>query len=124
MVKMTVAEQFKAVEDILTTGGYDDLASFISKRAEMASKRSKSTKPTKQQEANEGIKDEILELLAGGAMRSGDIAIALGEKPNRITALLTQLRKIDGKVRRDYDKKVAMFSLGVDDEYTAPEDGE
>lgn len=119
--KMTVAEMFAQVREIVVASEGEDstLVAFIEKRAEMAAKRNTNRKPTKTQIENEGIKEQILELLsnADSGMRNGDIATALNISPNKVSALLSQLRK-SGNVKREYDKKVAYFSIGVDAEYS------
>ena len=114
MAKVTVAEQFAEVKAIVEQAGRDDLVEFIEKRAEMASKRNSNRKPSKAQIENEGIKSDIVALLTDAEpMRSGEIATALGISPNKCSALLSQLRK-GGQIKREYEKKVAYFSIGVD----------
>lgn len=58
------------------------------------------TKPTKTQIANEGIKDEIAEVLEGKAMTAKEIADAIGQSTNKVAALLKQIEgvvKTEGK---------------------------
>lgn len=116
--KITVAEQFAEVQAIVEKAGREDLVAFIEKRAEMAAKRNTNRKPTKAQIENEAIKEKIVDFLGSSdsGVRNGDIATALELSPNKVSALLSQLRK-SGVVKREYDKKVAYFSLGVDAEY-------
>ncbi len=82
-------------------------------KAQMAKKKS-SSKPTKTQIANEGIKQEIIDILsrADEGMTVGEILKLLeGEYTTaKITALLTQLRKAEIVVR-EVDKKVARYAL-------------
>ena len=82
-------------------------------RTQVAKKHG-SSKPTKTQIANEGIKGEILDVLARAenGMTVGEIAKVLdGEYSSaKVTALLTQLKNA-GKVVREMDKKVARYSL-------------
>lgn len=69
----------------------------------------KSSKPTKAQVENEGIKAEIEAYVAENpGKRVGDIAEALGYTPNKVNALISQLRKAE-KVERYYEKGVAYF---------------
>jgi DNA-binding transcriptional ArsR family regulator len=113
----TVAEMFAEVKTVVAEAGRDDLVEFVEKRAEMAAKRNSNRKPSKAQIENEGIKTSIVELLEGSEpMRSGEIATAVGISPNKCSALLSQLRK-GGVVKREYEKKVAYFSLGEDAEF-------
>lgn len=80
-------------------------------KAQMAKKKG-SSKPTKTQVENEGIKGEILELLADGRMTCGDVVKALdGEYTSqKISALLRQLVGA-GKVNKVIEKKVSYFEL-------------
>lgn len=69
----------------------------------------KSTKPTKAQVENEGIKAEIEAYIAENpGQRVGEIATALGYTPNKVNALIAQLKKA-GKVERYEEKGVAYF---------------
>ena len=69
----------------------------------------KSSKPTKAQVENEGIKAEILAYITENpGHRVAEIAEATGYTPNKVNALVAQLRKA-GEVTRYYEKKVAYF---------------
>ena len=82
-------------------------------REQMAKKRG-SSKPTKTQVENEGIKAEILEALveADEPMTCGEITKALeGDYTSqKISALLRQL-VAGGKVTKSTEKKVSRFEL-------------
>lgn len=82
-------------------------------REQMAKKRG-SSKPTKTQVENEGIKNEILETLAEAdePMTCGEITKALeGDYTSqKISALLRQL-VAGGKVTKSTEKKVSRFEL-------------
>ena len=82
-------------------------------REQMAKKRG-SSKPTKTQVENEGIKAEILEALAEAdePMTCGEITKALeGDYTSqKISALLRQL-VAGGKVTKSTEKKVSRFEL-------------
>ena len=82
-------------------------------REQMAKKRG-SSKPTKTQVENEGIKNEILEALAEAdePMTCGEITKALeGDYTSqKISALLRQL-VAGGKVTKSTEKKVSRFEL-------------
>lgn len=64
------------------------------------------TKPTKAQIANEGIKDEIAEVLEGKAMTAKEIAEAIGQTTNKVASLLRQMpvEKIAGEKAKDAPK--------------------
>ena len=55
------------------------------------------TTPTKEQVANEGIKNEILVALEGGQMTAKMLSVALGQSTQKISALARQL-VAEGKV--------------------------
>lgn len=83
---------------------------FKEKGAEMlASLDKKSTKPTKNQLANEGIKAEIEAFIKDNpGKRIGEIAEGVGQTPNKVNALVRQLKEA-GKVERYEEKGVAYF---------------
>ena len=69
----------------------------------------KSTKPTKTQVANEGIKAEIEAYIkANPGKRVGEIAEAVGQTASKVNALVKQLKDA-GKVERYEEKGVAYF---------------
>ncbi len=71
----------------------------------------KSSKPTKAQVENEAIKAKIKDYIAENpGKRIGEIAEGVGYTPNKVNALVTQLRKA-GEVERYEDKKVAYFRI-------------
>lgn len=130
MTTITKAMKFDAVADFLANSNAEfqiadtavsasDMADFLRHESEMASKRNSSKGMTKTQKDNEPIKKTILAILedADSGMTVKEL-IATDElcnyTPQKISALLTLLRK-EKKVRRDYQKKVAYFSLGVEE---------
>lgn len=66
----------------------------------------RNTKPTKAQIANEGIKDEIAEVLAGKELTAKEIADAVGQTTNKVAALLRQMpvEKVAGEKAKDAPK--------------------
>lgn len=131
MTTITKAMKFDAVADFLansdaefqiadTAVSASDMADFLRHESEMASKRNSSKGMTKIQKENESIKENILAILedADHGMTVKEL-IATDElcnyTPQKISALLTLLRK-EKKVRRDYQKKIAYFSLGAEED--------
>lgn len=131
MTTITKAMKFDAVADFLansdaefqiadTAVSASDMADFLRHESEMASKRNSSKGMTKTQKDNEPIKENILAILedADHGMTVKEL-IATDElcnyTPQKISALLTLLRK-EKKVRRDYQKKIAYFSLGAEED--------
>lgn len=93
----------------------EEVAEKLTALRDQIAKKHSSSKPTKRQVENEQIKGEILETLlrAEGRMTVKEITEAIGKEEvthNRVTALLTQLKKAE-KVIREEEKKVAYFSL-------------
>lgn len=131
MTTITKAMKFTAVADFLANSSAEfqiadtavsasDMADFLRHESEMASKRNSSKGMTKIQKENEPIKENILAILedADSGMTVKEL-IATDElcnyTPQKISALLTLLRK-EKKVRRDYQKKIAYFSLGAEED--------
>jgi len=130
MTTITKAMKFDAVADFLANSSAEfqiadtavsasDMADFLRHESEMASKRNSSKGMTKIQKENEPIKENILAILedADSGMTVKELIAAdelCNYTPQKISALLTLLRK-EKKVRRDYQKKIAYFSLGSED---------
>lgn len=79
------------------------------------SKKHVSSKPTKTQVENEGIKAEILDVLASAdkPLRASEIVTLMprdGLTPQKVAALLKQLVKAETVVKT-VDKKVSTFAL-------------
>lgn len=89
-----------------------EVAEKLTALREQMAKKKGSSKPTKTQVENEGIKGEILELLADGRMTCGDVVKALDSvyTSQKISALLRQLVGA-GKVNKVTEKKVSYFEL-------------
>ena len=129
---MTKKENFGALryivenfvnDEIFADGGTfasidkNGLLSFIDHEIELLNrKRTGATKPTKRQVENEALKGEILNVLARadeGGMTVGEIAKVVdfeGATPNRVNALVAQLKKAEQVVRTEVKGK-AMFTI-------------
>jgi len=144
---MTKKEMFTAIAGLVdennleildelgnTVVSSNGIIDFLRKEIELLNKRnSYKSKSNKRAEANQPIKDAIVEVLANSdkgltvseitkapevqAFSTEDKAIS----GNKVTALLVQLRK-DGVVKREYEKKVAYFSLGKEEVEEETED--
>lgn len=114
----------KIGDTVVSTYGIVD---FLKNEIALLDKRnSYKSKSNKRAEANQPIKDAIVEVLTNSdkGLTVSEItkapevqAFSTEEKAisgNKITALLVQLRK-DGIVKREYVKKVAYFSLGKEE---------
>ena len=113
--KMTIVEQYNEiigkVEGILSA----EEVEFLKERAELHTKKNASRKPTKAQEANEGIKSAIIESMVKGKAYTITEMIksipAISDLTNqRVSALVRQLKE-EGSVVRTEEKGKAYFSL-------------
>lgn len=114
MTKVTKREMFEAIKAQLTDSAQ---VAFIDHELELLAKKNsyKSTKPTKTQVANAGLKEQIVAVLAdaGKAMTASEVLKALDNAElsgSKVTAMLTQLKN-DGVVVRTEEKRKAYFSV-------------
>lgn len=108
---MTKKEMFVALRARIADDA--EMVAFIDHEIELLSRKRSTGKPTKNQLANEGIKDEIISILAESEdLRAGDIVKLMDEKYSlpKVSALLKQLVE-SGKVVKTTEKKVSRFSL-------------
>ena len=109
---MTKKEMFNAIR--VRVADDAEMVAFIDHEIELLSRKKGSSKPTKTQVENEGIKLSILGILgeAEEPMTVGEILKALdGEfTSQKISALMRQL-VADGKVEKTVEKKVSRFAL-------------
>ena len=127
--KMKVAEKFSAIKAMLngeSVSGFsvENAVEFINERIAMVEKKNAQSgerKPTKTQLENEGVKEQILAVLATAEkpMTNGEITKAIGsEQPNKVSQLVAQMlveRKgeinPEGKIVRTEVKGRAYFAL-------------
>jgi len=114
--KLTKTEMFNKIKAQLTDA--DEIA-FIDHEIELVAKKNaaKSDKPTKKQEANANIKDELYAAMEDGKPYTiGDMLKefeCLADLSNqKVSALVRQLKE-DGKVERSEVKRVAYFTKVV-----------
>ena len=124
--KVTKRERFAQLMEIVKASDVEnsaELVAFIEHEVELLTKKnSRSGKPTKTQVENEAIKTQIVSILerVGKPMTVTQLLAEseLADLSNqKISALLTQLRKSD-KVVRTTEKKVAFYSLADEVENT------
>ena len=115
--KITVKDNFVAIQNYLVEQGKTEWAEFISGRIEILDKKSatKSKKVAENQAANEVIKETIVDALttAGKALKIEELKTynELGQYSTpKLSALLKQL-KDEGKVVRTLDKKTPLFAV-------------
>lgn len=117
--KVTKKERFSQLMEIVKASKVEnsaELVAFIEHEVELlAKKNSRSGKPTKTQVENETIKAQIISVLerVGKPMTVTQLLAEnefTGLSNQKVSALLTQLRKSD-EVVRTIEKKVAFYSL-------------
>lgn len=121
--KMTYAV---ALNTVLTTADMtDEVRETLTKLLESVNKRNArkttSDKPTKKQVENEGVKAQIRDVLrdATEPMTCKAVGEAMGLSPQKVSALLKQMKDAGEVVRSEGKKKVALFALadaGADEE--------
>jgi len=115
MTKVTKREMFEQIKSHLTN---EAEIAFIDHELELLAKKNsyKSTKPTKTQIANEGLKAEIVEILTAEPNRlftASEVLKALDNAElsgSKVTSMLTQLKN-DGVIVRTEDKRKAYFQI-------------
>ena len=108
---MTKTEMFVAIRENLTD---TEQIAFIDHEIELLAKRNanRSSKPSKAQLEKNAQREQIVEFLGEiGTATCAQVAEALGVTLHSATGLLTTLRK-SGLVRRDYEGKTPVYSLG------------
>ena len=115
--KLTKFQKFEMLSKLDAVQTNEVLAEFVAHEMELlANKKSAPKKPTTAQVANEAIKTAIVDFLSNGEKFTiGELmkfvpALPDTMTPQRLTALVTQLKN-EGKVIRTEDKRKAYFSL-------------
>ena len=110
--KMTIVEQYGVIIDKVKNMLTEEELKFLKDRAELHAKKNANRKPTKAQEENEAIKEQIVEFLKNGnAYTVGEIQKAVGLESNQKTSALVRQLKESGIVVRKEEKGKAYFSL-------------
>lgn len=120
--KKTLKDYFNEVIELAKANDRLDLVEFAESRIAVLDKKAGNKKPTKTQEENVAIKNEILSVLTNEGVTVTELqnkSEMLGSLSNqRVSALLRQL-VADGVVEKVIDKKKSYFSLAfveVEDE--------
>lgn len=108
MTKMTYAV---AIDNAIAAMGECEATDRLRDlKAQLAKRGSGSRGKTKTQKENEGLKENIMELLADGGLTATEVAEAIDVTVHKATALLKQLVD-DGKLVRVKDGRVLHFEL-------------
>lgn len=105
---MTKKEMFSKIATVCSADA--EIVEFCNHEIALLVKKNsyKSTKPTKTQIENEGLKDAILNAL-DKPMTATEIGNAVGISVNKASALLSQLKE-DNSIVREVVKRKAYFS--------------
>ena len=105
---MTKKEMFSKIATVCSADA--EIVEFCNNEIALLVKKNsyKSTKPTKTQIENEGLKDAILNAL-DKPMTATEIGSAVGISVNKASALLSQLKE-DNSIVREVIKRKAYFS--------------
>ena len=110
--KITKKEMFTKIREAVVDNA--DMVEFIDHEIALLDKKSASKKPTKTQEANEGLKTVILSVLTADGKTASEVLAASNEfaglSNQKISSLLNALVK-DGKVVKETDNRKSVFKL-------------
>ena len=114
MTKMTQRDYFNEVIALAKANDRLDLVEFAEGRIAVLDKKASNKKPTKTQEENVAIKDEIANVLTSEGATVTEIQskseMLSGLSNQRVSALLRQMIA-DGTVVKSVDKKKSYFAL-------------
>lgn len=117
--KLTKKENFMRVIEVLESKGLTDLVEVMQHEIDLINKKAQNKTATKTQVANESTKELILKELArlGKPVtitelinESAEIAEITGGSNQKVSALMTQLKKAELVIRTQEGKK-ALFSI-------------
>ena len=112
--KITKAQMFAMIKEVEGVRENPAMVEFIDHELELLAKKSGSKKPTKTQEENVALKEEILSVVTEVGATVTEIqskSATLGALSNqRVSALLKQLVEC-GQVVKTVEKKKSFFSL-------------
>ena len=110
--KMTIAEKYENIIEKAKALLSEEEVAFLTERKEMHLKKNSSRKPTKAQEENEVIKENILNFMEKGVTYTiSQIQKGVGLESNQKTSALVRQLKENGLVVRTEEKGKAYFAL-------------
>lgn len=114
--KVTKREMLGRIKAVAEVAANEEMVAFIDHEIELLDKKSANKKPSKTEEANAVLREEIVEVLGNSdaPMTASDVLkgseMFEGMSNQKISALLRQLVN-DGKVVKATDKRKTVFSL-------------
>lgn len=122
MEKKTQKDFYADIVELALANDRKDIADFAQGRIDLLAKKSASKKPTKTQEANEGLKKSIVEALGSDKLTVTEILAKVAPmypdttlSNQKVTALVRQL-VLDGVLARNANGKRTEFSIVVDED--------
>ena len=119
MTKMTYAMALDFATEIITNGTADfngfSANDYVEKlealKAQLAKRNSGSSKPTKTQRENAGLKEDMWAYVSeNGAKRASEVAVYFGIRGQKASALLNALVK-EGRLDKVTEKRVTYFRV-------------
>jgi hypothetical protein len=111
MEKMTIAKQYEVIIEKAKGILSDEEVKFLNERKELHEKKNASRKPTKAQEENEGIKENILNFMeVNKSYTISEIQKGVGLETNQKTSALVRQLVIADLVKRTELKGKAYFT--------------
>lgn len=111
MEKMTIAKQYEAIIEKAKGILSNEEIKFLIERKELHEKKNASRKPTKVQEENEGIKDNILDFMeVNKSYTISEIQKGVGLETNQKTSALVRQLVVANLVKRTELKGKAYFT--------------
>ena len=119
MTKMTYAMALDFATEIITNGTADfngfSANDYVEKlealKAQLAKRNSGSSKPTKTQRENAGLKEDMWAYVSeNGAKRASEVAVYFGISGQKASALLNALVK-EGRLDKVTEKRVTYFRV-------------
>jgi hypothetical protein len=112
--KITKKEMFNMIKEVAGVRENPQMVAFIDHELELLDRKASGKKPTKTQEENKVLKEEVLAVLSDTGLTVTEVqnkSNVLGDLSNqKVSALLRQLVE-DGLVVKTIDKKKSFFSL-------------
>ena len=112
--KKTQKEFYAEIREVLVAQGLDELVEFVDGRVALLNKKAENKKPTKTQEENEVLKDEVLAVVTNENAKVSEI-MAKSEtlktlSNQKVSALLRMLAE-EGKVKKNVEGKNIFYVL-------------
>lgn len=112
--KKTQKEFYAEIREVLVAQGLDELVEFVDGRVALLNKKAENKKPTKVQEENEALKDEVLAVVTNENAKVSEIMAkseALKTLSNQKVSALLRMLAEEGKVKKNVEGKNTFYVL-------------